>query len=95
MARAHKLGGDWLRGIKTPGGARVKLAEGHLHPLFVKMAENLRALQVKAVELQTRATGRAGTILPAVLPGPHRDTRPVGFRATPHGLLVPKGTRVH
>jgi hypothetical protein len=95
MAEAHKRAGDWLRGIKTSSGTRVKLAEGHLHPLFMRMAQNLRALEAKAEELRTKATGRAGMILPVPLPGPHRDTKPVGFTKRSSGLFVPDGASVH
>jgi hypothetical protein len=90
MAEAHKRAGDWLRGIKLPNGQRVKLAEGHLHPCFVGLAENLRAGERKAEEFRTRATGRLGMILPIEQPGPHRDSRPVGYRRA-SGLIVPIG----
>jgi hypothetical protein len=95
MHEAHERGGIWLRGVKTAQGVRVKLAEGHLHPLFMKMAERLRALHAKADDLRTRATGTLGPILPAPLPGPHRDTKPVGFTKRSSGLLVPESTSVH
>ena len=90
MGEAHKRAGEWLRGVKMPNGMRVKLAEGHLHPCFVGLAENLRAGHRKAEEFRTAATGRVGMILPDILPGPHRDTRPVGYRR-PSGLFVPAG----
>ena len=72
MAEAHKRAGEWLRGVKMPNGMRVKLAEGHLHPCFVGLAENLRAGHRKAEEFRTRATGRVGMILPGIRPGPRR-----------------------
>lgn len=90
MEEAHKRAGEWLRGVKMPNGARVKLAEGHLHPCFVQLADNLRKGHAKAEEFRTRATGRLGTILPVVAPGPHRDTRPVGYRRA-SGLFIPAG----
>ena len=95
MAKAHELSGEWLRGIRvTPNAPRVKIAAGHMHPLFVKLAENLRAAQAKAEEYRTKATGKMGTILPAVQAAPHRDTIPVGWRAS-GGLIVPESASVH
>jgi hypothetical protein len=90
MAEAHKRAGGWLRGYKGPDGKRVLIAPGHQHPLFIKLAENLRAAYVKATELETHKTGRIGPILPVPGEGPHRDTRPSGWRQEPSGLLVPE-----
>lgn len=96
MAEAHKRAGDWLRGIKVPGQpVRVKIAPGHMHPLFTKLAENLRAAQARADEFKTKATGKIGTILPEAQPAPHRDTVPTGWRKSSGGLFVPEGTAVH
>lgn len=94
MAEAHDRAGTWLRGIKRPNGQRVKLAEGHMHPLFMKLAEHLRTLAVKAEDFRTRSTGRTGILLPQVLAGPHRDTRPVHISVPavlqrPSGLFIP------
>jgi hypothetical protein len=99
MAKAHKFAGDWLRGIKQPNGARIKLAPGQIHPHFTKLASNLRAAYVKAEELRAHATNRIGPILPAPGPAPHRDTRPAGWSRSPGGLIVPReslmnGTRI-
>lgn len=95
MAEAHKRAGEWLRGIKVPGSpVRVKIAPGHMHPLFLKLAENLRAAQVRAEEFRTKATGKIGTILPEAQPAPHRDTVPTGWRKT-GSLYVPDGTVAH
>jgi hypothetical protein len=91
MAEVHKRAGDWLRGTKQPDGTRVKVAPGHMHPLFVKLAENLRAAYVKAEELRTKATNRVGPILPKPGVAPHRDTRPVGYSRSSGGILVPNG----
>lgn len=88
-SHVHKVAGDWLRGVKMPDGSRRKIPPGELHPLFAKLAEVLRAGHRKAEETRTRATGRIGMILPRPLPGPHRDTRPVGWTPSPAGLLVP------
>ena len=89
MAEAHKRAGDWLRGIKQPDGSRMKVAAGHMHPLFTKLAENLRAVYVKAEEFRTKKTNKIGPILPNVQPPPHRDTRPSGYYRSPGGVLMP------
>lgn len=99
MAKAHKFAGDWLRGVKQPNGARVKIAPGQIHPYFTKLASNLRAAYAKAEELRARATNQIGPILPRPGPAPHRDTRPAGWSRSPGGLIVPvvsamNGTRV-
>lgn len=95
MAEAHRRAGEWLRGIKVEGSpVRVKIAPGHMHPLFTKLAEHLREAQKRADEFRTKATGRMGTILPEAQPAPHRDTIPVGWRQS-GGLIVPEGTAVH
>ena len=86
IAEVHKRAGDWLRGMKMPDGTRVKIGDGKLHPLFEKLAENLRALQTAAEKVRDAKTGSMGMILPTVQAGPHRDTKPVGW-APP---LVPK-----
>lgn len=96
MAKAHELAGEWLRGIKVgPGRPRIKVAAGHMHPLFLKLGENLRAAQVKAEDFRTKATGKMGTILPKALPGPARDTVPVGWRHSAGGLIVPGSAAVN
>ena len=84
MAKAHKFAGDWLRGIKQPNGARVKLAPGQIHPHFTKLASNLRAAYAKAEELRTRATNRIGPILP-----PARPRSCTAIRAPPVGADRP------
>ena len=98
MADTHQRAGDWLRGIKQPDGSRVKIAEGQLHPAFVMLADNLRAMHKAALQIRHSKTGRVGMILPTPLAPPHRDTRPVGFR-TPAvsngGIIIPEGASVH
>ncbi len=94
VAEAHKRAGNWLRGAKRPDGVKVMLRPGELHPLFKKLAENLRAGQRRAEEFRDKKTGRMGTILPRPLPGPHRDHRPVSvvlpnYHTTPSGLILP------
>lgn len=94
VAECHERAGTWLRGYKLPSGQRITHREGTLHPLFVKLAENLRAGFRKAEDFRTKATGRIGTILPTVQPGPHRDTRPVGWngeKRTTGGIIIPSG----
>jgi hypothetical protein len=97
MEEVHKRAGEWLRGYKLPSGQRVTHREGTIHPLFMKLAENLRAGQQQAERLRERKTGRSGTILPKAMPAPHRDTRPVqvlmpdGFQKRRSGLIVPSG----
>ena len=92
IAEVHQRAGDWLRGIKQADGTRVKIRDGELHPLFVRLADNLRALQTAAEKTRNSKTGRVGMILPAVQAGPHRDTRPVGWIPNSGGaLLVPAG----
>jgi len=85
----HKHCGEWLRGIKVKGGPRVKIAEGQLHPLFLRCAARLEAARLWTVELRDKATGHVGMILPTPLAGPHRDMRPVGWNRTPSGLILP------
>lgn len=96
MEEAHKRAGDWLRGIAQPHGGRIPIAEGVKHPLFMKLAENLRAGLVRAQETRHKATCTLGAILPTVMPGPHRDTIPVGWtsglrHANGSHLIIPAG----
>jgi hypothetical protein len=90
MAECHKRAGEWLRGVKQPSGVRMKVAPGHMHPLFLKLAQNLRAAYDKAEELRTKRTNRVGPILPVPGVAPHRDTRPAGWSRSPSGLVVPR-----
>ena len=65
MHEAHDRAGNWLRGF-------------HPRKLFLKLAENLRALAHIADDLRTKATGTVGMILPDVLSSPIRtQDRPV------------------
>lgn len=99
MSECHRRAGDWLRGIKQADGTRLRIAPGTLHPAFEMLADNLRALFLVTERIRTEKTGRSGMILPEVMAGPHRDTRPVGFRAplviTPGGILIPDGASLH
>ncbi|MBB3453903.1 hypothetical protein FHT86_002159 [Rhizobium sp. BK313] len=76
VSEAHKRAGNWLR-AKQPA------------KLFLLLAKALIVAQANAEDIRTRATGRRGAILPDVMPGPHRDTRPVGWRASDGGILLP------
>lgn len=95
MESAHKRAGGWLRGVKLPNGTLLTIRPGELHPLFAKLAENLRAIHVGLVKMRTEATHRSGIILPDVMPGPHRDTRPSrvilppGMLKTSGGIILP------
>ena len=97
MEEAHKKAGDWIRGIKMPDGSRVKFPNRTLYELFTKLSENLRALHTMAAQLRDAKTGRLGMILPEVQPGPHRDTRPVGWNQaiTKGGIILPPGAWLH
>jgi hypothetical protein len=63
MEEAHQRAGRWIR-EKWP------------RPLFIRLAENLRAGERAAHDLATKATGRTGLILPKPKSF-HRETRPV------------------
>ncbi len=89
MADAEKLVGEWLRGRKA-GGLRVMLAPRHVHECFTMLAQMLRGAAEGMKRLQHEKTGRSGLILPEVLEGPHRDTRPVGFTRSMGGVLIPQ-----
>lgn len=88
MAEAHKRSGAWLRTYTSKDG------RAEAHPLFLKLAENLRHLRDRAERLKSRPTGRStmtqGPILPEVQEGPHRDTKPVQV-ITPGGIILPAG----
>ncbi len=87
MAWAHKRAGAWLRDKSMPRTVNSNLA----HPLFVKLAEQLRFAAQQAKRLETQATGRVGAILPTPLPGPSRtEGRPVQV-ITPGGIILPHG----
>ena len=91
MEEAHKRAGDWLR--KSHTEAQRKRAA----PLFLKLADNLDQLYRTIIDLETKATGQLGPILPAVLPAPHRPGKnvqvalPANMRRTNSGLIVPAG----
>jgi hypothetical protein len=88
MEEAHKRAGEWLRGVKGIDGKRRPIPAGEKHPLFVKLAENLRALLKTVDDLRTKQTGRVGMILPEA-------GAPIfaGMARRESGLLVP--ARLH
>lgn len=90
MGKAHKLAGDWLRGVQMPNGRRRPLAAGERHPAFLGLAANLLSCLQNIEKLRTGKTGVRGAILPAMQPAPHRDHRPVQVRM-PGGILLPTG----
>lgn len=80
--------GNWLR--DSPSVQKRKEA----HPRFKQMSELFLKLYRDAETIRTAATGIPGPIMPTMLPGPHRDTRPVqvalpGWHETRSGLVVP------
>jgi hypothetical protein len=92
MEEAHKRAGEWLRGVRPPGGgSRRPIPPGTLHPLFVALAENLRAGHKRALEMKDAKTGRAGMILPTPQRDPNFQRNSYGYRATKSGILVPDG----
>jgi hypothetical protein len=98
MAECHKRAGDWLRGARLDDGTRVRMADSLTHPFFSKLADNLRGLHALAERTKNERTGTLGMILPVPLPGPHRDTRPVGWRGpkmTGGGIILPDGVGLH
>jgi len=58
MEKAHRISGHWLRTMPRT------TTENDAHPLFKKLAENLRAGEKSAQALETKATGVRGLILP-------------------------------
>lgn len=58
MAKVHEMAGRWLR--QYPRTAESNEA----YPLFMKMAETMQGLARVAEDLETKATGVAGLILP-------------------------------
>ena len=95
MGEAHRLAGNWLRGIKVDRGPRRRIPPGQRHPMFMALAAALRVVSVRAEQIKNKRTGKLGPILPEALPAPHRDTRPVsvrlpdGFERRASGLITP------
>jgi hypothetical protein len=87
MNQVHEKAGYWLRHTSS------KDAKAKAIPLFQKLAENLRALQKQAHELEFKATGIIGSILPKPKKLPKTSTRVHGVRR-PSGLVIPEGVKV-
>lgn len=96
---AQDRAGDWLRGaikIRDAEGDAATLYTGGSKAMrreadkrFKRLADLLSYFHGQAVRGRTMATGRSGPIVPPPLPGPHRDTIPVGWRRGPAGLALP------
>lgn len=95
IEQVHAKAGSWLRGVKLPDGTLITFRSGELNPLFTKLAEKLEEMLQGVIMLRDKATGRSGVILPDMVPGPHRDTRPSrvilpgGMYRTHSGLILP------
>jgi hypothetical protein len=57
--------------------ARVMITNHYARQLFTKLEITLRKIVASAHDLETKATGKVGMILPDTSRAPHRDTRPV------------------
>ena len=57
--------------------ARVMIVSHYARQLFTKLEITLRKIVQAADDLENKATGKVGMILPDTSRGPHRDTRPV------------------
>jgi hypothetical protein len=84
MEEAHKRAGGWLRDRTMPRTENSNLA----HPLFVRLAENLRFGAARAEQMENAATGRVGMILPKPLRGAARTQG--RMVQVPSGLIVPR-----
>jgi hypothetical protein len=80
MEEAHKRAGHWLR-------------KHFPRPLFLKLADNLKALLVQVERTETAATGVLGPILPEVQAAPLKQGRTVQVK-TPGGIIIPAGVSV-
>lgn len=83
MEEAHKRAGGWLRDRSMPRTWNSNRS----HPLFLKLAENLRFGATQCERLETVATGKVGMILPTPRRGPDRTQG--RMVQVPSGLIVP------
>lgn len=90
MPTAHRLAGEWLRGVQQPDGSRRPIPAGQLHPMFLELAKFLRWAATVADECRHAKTGRTGDNL-RPLPASERTAGRSGWRKTTGGLLVPDG----
>jgi len=92
---AHKMAGEWLRGIEVDRGdgvyARVPLSPGQLHPAFQKLAEYLRWAANQAEICKNAKIGAQRTLGDQLYQPPKGDRTQghMGWRPTNSGLLVP------
>ena len=97
MEECHQIVGEWLRGVKDETGVRRPIPEGAKHPMFLKLAELLRAAHGEVEKLRTKKTGVVGPILPEMISAHHLPVRhrpvsvmlPDGMIQRPSGLFVP------
>jgi hypothetical protein len=79
MEGAHQISRKWI-------------VKHHKRQLFMTLADRLRLLLNASEDLDRRATGRLGMILPPVMPAPIRtESRPVQVLAPRSGLILPPG----
>jgi len=94
LHEAHRRAGEWLRGVKvkgqTRGATRLQMPMSEKHPLFIKLAEALRAMHSQAKAMKDAATGIVGPVLPEPVNLGRRVGAPVAVRL-PSGLIVPSG----
>lgn len=99
MEAAHKCAGDWLRGVPRKPDEQgrpqppMKIPEGELHPLFVRLAEFMREQGKEAERLRREKTGRVGMVLPRML-APPGVRSPSNYRLNPlrksvGGIILP------
>lgn len=95
IPQAHRLAGEWLRGVEveseTPGVViRRPIPAGELHPCFLKLAEFLRWCAVEAAKLKDAKTNQTGAYL--IDRGTaHRRPGHFGWQGRNSGLIVPAG----
>lgn len=95
IPEAHRLAGEWLRGVEvetdTPGLiVRRPIPAGELHPMFVKLAEFLRWAAVQAQEIKNAKTNKLGD-LAYVAPRAPRNVSRQGWEPRASGLVIPAG----
>ena len=101
VTRCHKMAGDFLRGYKTENGEKIHYAPVEVKEFFLLMAQGLAKVHNAVVDMKTRATGRAGMILPLVRQDSRTQGRavgvklPAGMAQRKSGLIVPAGAAVH
>jgi hypothetical protein len=57
--------------------ARVMIVSHYARQLFTKLEITLRKIVHSANDLENKATGKVGMILPDTSKGPHRETKPI------------------